>query len=188
MNGKTDNKDRPASVREVLLGVTLLSAIEIPTGYYFTKHLLVPYNQSWSSGAGVLYLLTACVLLIALAVLAYFGIAKAINTNSIPGWSLAPTVLYFVYGFVDAFAESYKSAGLYGTHCANKDLFCLSSQPVHDGLISLYFSVITLTSVGYGDYIPANDECRMYAGVEAISGYLLLALMVAFFTKLMVRK
>ncbi|HEX8271491.1 MAG TPA: potassium channel family protein [Longimicrobiaceae bacterium] len=44
--------------------------------------------------------------------------------------------------------------------------------------ISLYFSVTTFTSLGYGDYVPTH-ESRPVAAVEALTGYVLLGLTVA---------
>jgi voltage-gated potassium channel Kch len=39
---------------------------------------------------------------------------------------------------------------------------------------SLYFSMITYTTVGYGDVILRGDEWRLLAGVEALTGSLML--------------
>ncbi len=41
-------------------------------------------------------------------------------------------------------------------------------------LESLYFSVITLSTVGYGDIIPATDVIRVVAAVQIVLGVLLL--------------
>ena len=71
---------------------------------------------------------------------------------------------------------------LYSTHCAPDDLAC-QTTPVHGGLISLYFSIITLTTIGFGDFIPATRLCRLFVSIEALSGYFLLALLIAVMTK-----
>jgi voltage-gated potassium channel len=39
---------------------------------------------------------------------------------------------------------------------------------------SLYFSLVTLATVGYGDIIPATNLMRMLAGFEVVCGVLLL--------------
>jgi hypothetical protein len=54
------------------------------------------------------------------------------------------------------------------------------AQPgAEDGLNYLYFSFITLTTVGYGDLSPAYGPGRMLAATEAIVGQLYLVSVVA---------
>jgi hypothetical protein len=43
----------------------------------------------------------------------------------------------------------------------------------------LYFSVITLTTVGYGDIVPASDAARAVVVVEALTGQVYLVSVVA---------
>ncbi len=89
-------------------------------------------------------------------------------------------VLYFipvgVIAFISVFATQYEDLGLFSTHCLSSGC---QATPVHDGTVSLYFSIITLTTVGYGDYIPDSNQCRWFAAAEAFSGYFLLALLIA---------
>ena len=43
----------------------------------------------------------------------------------------------------------------------------------------IYFSFITQTTVGYGDILPRSDLARGLAMVQAVTGQLYLAVMVA---------
>jgi len=43
----------------------------------------------------------------------------------------------------------------------------------------LYFSLVTLATVGYGDIIPLQDEARMLAALEGLTGVLYIAITVA---------
>jgi hypothetical protein len=43
----------------------------------------------------------------------------------------------------------------------------------------LYFSLITLTTIGYGDILPLNGEARMLAALEGVVGVLYVAITVA---------
>ena len=43
----------------------------------------------------------------------------------------------------------------------------------------LYFSLVTLTTVGYGDVLPLSGEARMLAALEAVTGVLYVAITVA---------
>ena len=43
----------------------------------------------------------------------------------------------------------------------------------------LYFSLVTLTSVGYGGIIPTNPYVRMVAAFEGVAGVFYIAVVVA---------
>jgi hypothetical protein len=43
----------------------------------------------------------------------------------------------------------------------------------------LYFSLITLTTIGYGDVVPIRGEVRMLAALEGLTGVLYVAITVA---------
>jgi voltage-gated potassium channel len=43
----------------------------------------------------------------------------------------------------------------------------------------LYFSLITLTTVGYGDIVPVSRAARVFAALEGAAGVLYIAIMVA---------
>ena len=66
------------------------------------------------------------------------------------------------------------------------DLFCPVGFRTADGLTSigdngalLYYSFVTLTTLGYGDIAPASPWTRMLAVLEALSGTLYLAVFIA---------
>ena len=46
-------------------------------------------------------------------------------------------------------------------------------------IFPLYYSFITLTTLGYGDVVPSSPPARMLAALEAIMGQLYLAVLVA---------
>ena len=43
----------------------------------------------------------------------------------------------------------------------------------------LYFSLVTLSTIGYGDIVPLHDEVRILAALEGITGVLYVAITVA---------
>jgi hypothetical protein len=47
------------------------------------------------------------------------------------------------------------------------------------GYNSVYFSFITLSTVGYGDITPVSPVARMLAGTEATTGLLYVAVLIA---------
>jgi hypothetical protein len=45
--------------------------------------------------------------------------------------------------------------------------------------LSLYYSLVTLTTLGYGDIVPKTAPARMFAAMEAVTGQMYLAVLVA---------
>ena len=54
----------------------------------------------------------------------------------------------------------------------------LHFQGTHFGVLS-YYSIITLTTVGYGDVVPATTWARGFVSVEAVAGQIYLTVIVA---------
>ncbi len=61
--------------------------------------------------------------------------------------------------------------------------FALSTHPnkppTMSGFTAIYFSFITLATVGYGDITPVADVARMLAMLEAMTGTLFVGVMIA---------
>jgi len=64
--------------------------------------------------------------------------------------------------------------------------FLMNGQPLSDAShplqplnLFLYLSLVTLSSVGYGDIIPVTPPARMIAALEAVVGQLYLAVFIA---------
>ncbi|SAK81195.1 Ion channel [Caballeronia hypogeia] len=54
----------------------------------------------------------------------------------------------------------------------------VSSTVVHDRESCLYFSIVTFTTLGYGDYRPTLDG-RMVAATEALTGYVFFGVFIS---------
>lgn len=48
---------------------------------------------------------------------------------------------------------------------------------------AIYFSIITMTTVGYGDIIPNNVVARAIVGLECLTSYLMLGIMIGLITR-----
>lgn len=63
------------------------------------------------------------------------------------------------------------------------DAFAFNASTIADrsmkGLNGLYFSFITLSTVGYGDITPVSKVARMLAAAEATTGLLYVAVLIA---------
>jgi len=58
--------------------------------------------------------------------------------------------------------------------------FLLKPRRLRRGsLLAIYYSFVTLTTLGYGDIVPRSEVARGLAIMEALVGQLYLAVMVA---------
>ena len=53
---------------------------------------------------------------------------------------------------------------------------------------AIYFSFVTLATLGYGDIVPRTDVARGFAIVEGVGGQLFLAVLIARLVSLYARK
>jgi len=119
--------------------------------------------------AGGLLALLAGVLTIAIVVVLALSIVDQgeINAQSITGavciYLLLGMIFLFVYGTAAAFGEgAFFAQGTDGTRA-----------------LRLYFSYVTLATLGYGDYTPAGNFGHAVAIVEALFGQIYLVTVVA---------
>jgi len=89
---------------------------------------------------------------------------------------------YLLYGlmcsFIFALIEMFYPGSFYSADSSMK----LHVHPgqVHEELIQfIYFSLVTLASVGYGDIIPVTPPARAVAAIEGISGQFYIAVLIA---------
>ena len=83
------------------------------------------------------------------------------------GWSIAYSLLD--YTIPEAFSVSTSSSGesarmLFGTGEASE---------------AIYYSLVTITTLGYGDVSPVSPLARALAGIEALVGQLYIAVLIA---------
>jgi len=74
----------------------------------------------------------------------------------------------------------------YGNETIQISLNSSFQENTFDLLNSLYFSVVTFTTLGYGDILPIGIS-KLFAGIEALLGGFILALFVVVFVKKMTR-
>lgn len=143
-----------------------------------------------------------CVTLVKLTVLALVFVSLATGGSEI---RMPPTLLVLIWAVVMLFAGqavwtsllSLRSTHtrqltllqlfvdvafivvLYGIVMAGAGIRTPAGIIGHDWSSGLYLSAMTLTTVGYGDFTPATRLARFFASAEALTGYFMLALIIA---------
>jgi ion channel len=131
---------------------------------------LAAANLIWSGRelTGVLGIVSAMVAFGIVAVIAATVVVKGeVNAQSVSGavcvYLLLGIIFMYVYGAVAAFGGG--------------DFFAQGTDGSRS--LRLYFSYITLATVGYGDYTAGSNLGHMLAVVEALMGQLYLVTVVA---------
>lgn len=75
----------------------------------------------------------------------------------------------------------FRQPGVYAFSVPNQVALDSASSEVGLVPIFIYYSFVTLTTLGYGDITPLTDAARTLAWIEALLGQLYLAVMVAGF-------
>lgn len=89
--------------------------------------------------------------------------------RSLARWTAWVVVVIIVYGLAYSFADVD-----FGRH--------------ETSLSPLYFSIVTITTLGYGDVIPASTTAQVLAVSEAIFGYIGLGGLLSIFSQKMARR
>ncbi len=90
-----------------------------------------------------------------------------IRASSVAGAVCVYLLVGFLFASVYALVASAESAPFFASH------------PTATGIDYLYFSYVTLTTVGYGDFTARGDLGRMLAVTEALLGQIYLVTVIA---------
>jgi len=93
-----------------------------------------------------------------------------------------------IYSLIDSFILALNNIlmfafiyNAYGIYDSNKLLI------KNDFMISLYFSIVTWTTLGYGDFTP-TENTRIFASIEALLGYIYTAIIIGLLLNYLQRK
>jgi hypothetical protein len=75
-------------------------------------------------------------------------------------------MLFYLPLYIYSFARIYEEGGL-----------IYSGNIIHEFYPSLYFSVVTWTTLGYGDYQP-SESVQLWAAGQAFFGYIFMAVFI----------
>lgn len=126
---------------------------------------------------GYIYLgfATAFVVYATIAVIREVLLAEWVTVHTISGAMVVYLLIGLAWALLYVIAE-----GRHPESFSFTQLSAIEAGQSPDLMSSLtYFSLITLTSVGYGDITPISDTARALASLEAVFGQIFLAVLVA---------
>ncbi len=144
------------TVSFMLLGIGLFSRSRL---IWFLTVMLFFVRVAWLARLGELWSDPVLTIGIAVAVAALIRLNQRFRRSSLGSGALLATILLiFLFGY-----------SVFGTYLLGSHF----TPPVHSLLTAFYFSVVTLSTVGYGDITPHGFEARLF-----VSSVILLGLTV----------
>ncbi|EDY20852.1 Ion transport 2 domain protein [Chthoniobacter flavus Ellin428] len=117
--------------------------------------------SSWNAAADI----------IGLSSFALVVLGKVLHRGTVTKYRIQGAVaVYLLLGFI--WANAYEWTALVHPHAFNGASEAHSSSWI-------YFSFVTLTTVGYGDITPVHSTARSLANAEALTGQLYLAILIS---------
>ena len=158
-------KSRRSLIVTVILGLGALLFLAFDIYVHEQFHLVVGRPLGFVIGIAILALLIYCggVIFHSLVTVERVFINEIIGTFN----------MYLILGFTWALMYYLLEVIVPGS-------FLPLNLAGHHGLRFLYFSFITLTTVGFGDTVPATDMAEMLVVLEAIIGQFYVAVVVAY--------
>jgi hypothetical protein len=140
--------------------------------------VLMPVLVAIAAGGAILNdralseeIVTGLIVLVHVAVL--LAILRRMRTHLVVSWQtvLAALSIYLLIGMT--FAALFAFLGTVHTEGV------FAGNPATNAVDYLYFSFVTMTTVGYGDLVPGPDSIRMLAVTEALLGQIFLVTALA---------
>ena len=144
--------------------VTTLLALPLLLSVWAAPYITNPTVELVGHGFGTLFFSYTVI-----TILAYIYREKTVTINVI----YAAIVVYLLIGIMWAGIFKILETLLPGS------LSLAQSSVNKNELDFTYYSFVTLTTLGYGDITPQNDQARAFAIIEAIIGQIYLTVLVA---------
>lgn len=159
------------SRRHLVVGVIL----SIPTVLLQSVNAVRPSEQlsAWGYAVTILFL----GYIVALVIQALFQ-QRTITADSICASLCAYLLLGIAWAFIYALIEHQMPESFHISKAHLTDTDQLNVNGAHLGF-AIYYSFVTLSTLGYGDVIPVNSISRVFSYSEAVVGQIYLAVLVA---------
>ena len=126
---------------------------------------------AWNQGGGTLAIWSAAAETFALALLASVVLTKVLLPGTVTRHRIEGAVAaYLLLGL--AWAGAYEWVAL-------RDSTAFAGATAGAGKQWIYYSFVTLTTMGYGDILPVQPVARSLATAEALTGQLYLAILIS---------
>jgi voltage-gated potassium channel Kch len=160
---------RPRGFRLVTVAFGLPAVVGVWTGYVVPG---LPVHATEMA----LHLTAAAFLAFAISViLRSIYMEQSVSKDGVYGAFCGYLLLGVTFGHVYCFIETSQP----GSFVAAGNLEAQLADHAEQRFVLTYFSFLTLTTVGYGDVVPATGVTRSVAVVQAVTGQFYLAVLVA---------
>jgi Ion channel len=146
---------------DIAIPILLVIFVGVQTQTFFGTGDGIPHDPNWLFWIAIICFGCAAYTVIVLAISNWYSV-----------YLLAIGLVAVVWSFIINYAIIFRILGL-----------SKSGVAIHDPINCLYFSIITWTTVGYGDLIP-SDDARLWAASEAMVGYLVMIIFIGTFAKI----
>ena len=152
----------------------LLATFVLMVPAFVARWLLYVHTSHWLVVIAAVFAMSVLVLTMIVLLWRAFG-GATVTADTIAGSVCA----YLILGVVWAFAFSLVELARPGAFLVNgTPMAATIGTPTALNKELLYFSLVTLSTVGYGDIVPAVPPARMLAVLEAVTGQIYLAVLI----------
>jgi hypothetical protein len=163
------------SISTSRLSKVLAPGLGLPVAVLAVLHAF----HEWAWLAIIRHLLGAVFLGFAIAMILRFTLAsRQITFNTVCASLCTYLLLGVLWGLLYSVVDNLDPAAFHSTMADERSAPFMRIGSGHSTAV-LYFSFATLTTLGYGDIVPVSPIARMLASLEAITGQLYLAVLVA---------
>lgn len=112
------------------------------------------------------------------AILSHILTYKRVTADKIYGAICGYLLIGIIWALIYTALENFNPGSFAFTHGLSSIYHSPISYPFYFAHF-LYFSLVTLTTLGYGDITPLNSAARMLSSLEAVIGQLYIAVLIA---------
>jgi hypothetical protein len=160
---------REGPLRWLALLMGGLTAVGVWTGYVLPGLPRPPLVVAFHSVAALFFVVTAA------TIMRVIFREPVVTADSVYGAFCSYVLIGMVFGHLYCILETVVPGSFVGT----EEFAAQLRDENRRHFLLTYFSLVTLTTVGYGDIAPARESARGLVAVEAIVGQFYLAVLIA---------